>query len=331
MRIYMASFYQSRGGNKGMATSTPNLRVRLENAEDNWFLESYHYMKGSPTEQALRDTKATIFLDSGAYTMFTQGAEINLKDYAEYVIKNQDIVHKASNLDAIGAGKEQITYNNQKELESYGIEVGPVHHARDADEWLKRYLNEGYDYIFLGGMVPESTPYLLNWLNHVWHNYLTNSDGTPRIKVHGFGLTSLELIYRYPWFSVDSTSWLMCSRFGGIYMDFPQPDGTVKDYKVKFSVNSPSRRDINAWHFDSLSAPDKRTVLNRLEQLEAERIKNPSLEDELAEIQGYKQGYNVMALSHMYGWRDHFNINYFKRAQERRIYKFKREQETLFA
>lgn len=329
MRIYMAAFYQSRGGNKGMATSTPNLRVRLENAEDNWFLESYHYMKDSPTEQALRDTKSTVFLDSGAFTMFTQGTEIDLKAYGKYVKNNQDIIHKASNLDAIGAGKEQLTYNNQKELESYGIDIGPVHHARDDDRWLKRYIDEGYDYIFLGGMVPEETAYLLNWLNHLWHNYLTKKDGTPRFKVHGFGLTSLPLMYRYPWFSVDSTSWVMVSRFGGVIIDFPQPDGTIKDFKIQFSKDSPARRVLD-FHFDNSPPEVQEMILDRLEQLEAERIKNPQLEDELADIQGYKQGYNFKALSEMYGWRDHFNINYFKRAQDRRVYTFKREQETLF-
>ena len=59
-------------------------------------------------------------------------------------------------------------------------EVLPVHHVRDHDYWLRRYLDEGYQHICLGGMVGESTPTLRKWLDHVWDKYLTNSDDTPR-------------------------------------------------------------------------------------------------------------------------------------------------------
>ena len=46
--------------------------------------------------------------------MFTQGVEVDLKAYAGYVDKNRDIIEIASNLDAIGAGKEQFSFDNQK-------------------------------------------------------------------------------------------------------------------------------------------------------------------------------------------------------------------------
>ena len=60
------------------------------------------------------------------------------------------------------------------------MNVLPVHHVRDNNNWLQRYIEEGYDYICLGGMVPETPQYLKEWLDHVWHNYLTNADGTRR-------------------------------------------------------------------------------------------------------------------------------------------------------
>ena len=50
----------------------------------------------------------------------------------------------------------------------------PVHHVRDKDYWLQRYLDEGYQHICLGGMVGESTATLRRWLDHVWHRYLTD-------------------------------------------------------------------------------------------------------------------------------------------------------------
>jgi hypothetical protein len=35
-------------------------------------------------------------------------------------------------------------------------------------------------------------------------------------------------------------------------------------------------------------------------------------------------------MAESYGWRDHFNIHYYNRAQERRVGLFLREQESLF-
>jgi hypothetical protein len=47
--------------------------------------------------------------------------------------------------------------------------------------------------------------------DEVWHYILSNN---PSLKVHGFGLTNIELMERYPWYSVDSSSFQGCRRFG---------------------------------------------------------------------------------------------------------------------
>ena len=293
-------------------------------AEPKWVLESYHYMNNSKVEE-IRETKRKVFLDSGAYSMFTQGVKIDLKTYAKFIHRHHDIIDVVANLDAIGAGQEQVNYDRQKALESEGCMVLPVHHVRDADKWLERYIDEGYGYICLGGMVPETTPYLREWLDHVWHRYLTDKDGRPRVKVHGFGLTATSLMFRYPWFSVDSTAWVMTSQFGGIMLDMPHGD-----FKIDFSARSKKQMDINSWHYRSLPKPSQRAVDGRLAELEAARVKLPELEEQLESILGYKQGYYPTALAESYGWRAHSNIHYFDRIQERRVDTFKRKQETLF-
>lgn len=328
MKIYIAAFYQSRKSQaENMGTAYARAAAIADCANN---LESFHYIKDMPQLLNLvRRDKRTLFLDSGAYSMFTQKIGVNLQSYAKFIRDNQDAIHVASNLDAIGK-PEQASYDNQKLLESYGVDIKPVHHARDADQWLKRYIDEGYDYIFLGGMVPESTGYLRDWLDHVWHLYLTNPDGTPRVKVHGFGLTVLSLMFRYPWYSVDSTSWVMRSMYGGVYLDMKQPNGAVRDFAVDFSNKSGRQKDLNSWHYYNLSKSEQHKILARLEELEATRVKNLEVEAELEAETGYKQGFNLQCLAESYGWRDHFNIDYFKRVQERRVYTFKRQQETLF-
>ncbi len=328
MKIYMAGYYAGRGVDT--EEGSMHLRVSRLIKKYPYWLESFHYIGDRPPlVKMIRSDQNKIFLDSGAFSMFTQGIEVDLTSYAKFIQEHKDIIDVASNLDAIGRGNEQLSYDRQKQLEAMDVDIKPVHHVRDADHWLQRYLDDGYDYIFLGGMVPENTPTLMNWLDGVWSKYLTNDDGTPKVKVHGFGLTTLSLMFRYPWYSVDSTSWVMTSRFGSIYLDMPQLDGTIKDYKVDFSDKSPRQREANSWHFNSLRPTEQKAVLERLEQLEAERIKAP-IEADYEKEAGYKMGYYPEALAKSYGWRDYANIEYFRRAMNRRVDRFTSKQETLF-
>lgn len=283
MRIYIAGFYNLHGG------GTESSQVSI-NSNPAWVLESYHYMN-QLKEQLIRDRKETVFMDSGAFSMFTQGVSISLEKYAEYLEAKKDIIHVASNLDEIGQGREEQTYANQKALEKMGARVQPVHHARDKDEWLQRYLAEGYDYIFLGGMVSETTQYLKVWLDKIWRKYLTNKDGSPKVKVHGFGLTTLELMERYLWFSVDSTAWVTTARYGGIYLDMP--NGKVITMKFS-SARSPKQKFFED-HYDALSPAAKKAVDARLAEF----------------------GFEAANLRVNYGWRHRWNIDFFRRAQDR--------------
>jgi hypothetical protein len=316
MRIYLAGVY--KGGRACAFSKSASIHLRVSRDYNYpWVLESFFYVDAQMV-RAIRRCEQNIFLDSGAYSMFTQGVKIDPRKYARFISYNLDLIHIASNLDAIGEGHEQESYDRQKLLESYLGEhkhlVKPVHHVRDQDHWLQRYLDDGYDYIFLGGMVPESTPKLTKWLDHIWHCYLTNPDGSPKIKVHGFGLTTETLMFRYPWYSVDSTSWLMSSRYGSMFMDFPQPDGSIRIQKIDFSALSKKQYDIDSWHFDSLPPDEQEVVRARLEQLEAERERDPELEARFRQIVGCKMGYNPEALAKSYGMRDLGNMEYFRRA-----------------
>ena len=50
----------------------------------------------------------------------------------------------------------------------------------------------------------------------MWDKYLTDGSGKPRLKVHGFGITAIPIMERYPWWSVDSSSWIQSAAFGSI-------------------------------------------------------------------------------------------------------------------
>lgn len=288
MKIYLAGYFNGKA-------SVYDISVD----DYSYFLESYHYLKKDYQLKIVQDSGHSIFLDSGAFSAFTQGAIITLEEYTDFIARYKDLIHVASNLDIIGKGNEEGSYKNLAELRAmadgrHSVPICPVHHARDADRWLARYLDEGNDYIFLGGMVPESTPYLKGWLDHVWDKFLADKDGMPKVKVHGFGMTRPGLMDRYPWFSVDSTSWVMTGRFGGIFMEIGN-----QTKKVMISSDSPRTKDVDC-HFDTLPA----------------KIKSQLTEEIIA------QGFDPEELRTIYWKRDIWNIAYLKRQCDKPVTPF---------
>lgn len=273
MRIYLAGYYNGKAS-----------AYSIGNDEYKWFLESYHYINTFRHVAAIRKDKRTIFLDSGAFSAFTKGADIKIEDYARYIHKNKDIIHLAANLDDLHK-REQLSWNNQKALEAMGIKVLPVFHTREDTAWLKKYLDAGYDYIALGGMVAESKAWLKHWLDEIFGEYLTYPDGRARVKIHGFGLTTFDLMLRYPWYSVDSTSWVLAGRYGLIWY----VDDEGKPVRLYISDQSPKRKDWDS-HYDSLSPMHRKKLTEQIEQ----------------------RGFKVEELRSIYWKRDLFNIATFK-------------------
>lgn len=229
------------------------------------YLESYYEIRNNTRMlDCIQERGDKIFLDSGAFSAFTQGVEVDLRDYATFIREHEDIITTASNFDVIGRNMERQSYDNLKILERYLKENGsrmgvqPVHHARDHDSWLEKYLKEGYDYIFLGGMVPESTPYLRQWLDRVWDRYLTDGMGRPRVRVHGFGLTTESLMLDYPWYSVDSTSWKMYSIMGFLVATTKNENGTFGRnlQSVAVSERHPARKQYGR-HYNNISTEER--------------------------------------------------------------------------
>lgn len=218
-----------------------------------YMLESYHYAsKSKPMMTLLREHERKIFLDSGAFSAYTLGATIDIKSYARFIKDNQDVIDVASVLD--GIGDAQLTLDNQHRLEDMGCQVLPCYHYGEDPKYLEHYL-ENYDHITIGGMVPISNRELRKWLDMLWAKYLTDEHGLPRVKVHGFGMTSMPLVQRYPWFSVDSSSWVQTGVFGGVL--YIRPDRRV--LAIKISAGSPDRHNINQ-HYDTMPPIEQQQV-----------------------------------------------------------------------
>jgi len=223
-----------------------NEREKFFRHANGMYLESYHYIHKDAAVRRIKNENTKVFLDSGAFSAFTQGVKIDISKYCDYCHKNKDIILYPSVLDAIGDYRG--TYHNQMEMERQGVKPLPCYHYGEPPEVLEHYI-ANYPYITIGGMVPISTPQLILWLDEIWERYLTHADGTPKIKVHGFGLTSLPLMFRYPWYSVDSSTWVQWAANGMILL--PSKGGQL-DVSSKSS-----RRKVKGQHIDSVTPPQR--------------------------------------------------------------------------
>jgi hypothetical protein len=134
--------------------------------------------------------------------------------------------------------------------------VLPCYHYGEPFE-VGRYYADNYPYITIGGMVPIPNSKLEPWLDEVWEKVLTDKDGFSKTKVHGFGLTARSLMAKYPWFSVDSSSWVQAAANGSILL--PEIDRAIP-----ISSRSPAAKN-HGMHFNTLPAESKQEVLRLLE------------------------------------------------------------------
>lgn len=241
MRLYIAAAIYNGMHLGGTVDGRLSPVQRQHRKEVKWLLESYHYYNTQKLTDFTRQGGERVFLDSGAFSAYTQGVTIDLVEYCNFIKQNADIIDVASVLDAVGDPLQ--TYQNQQAMEAQGVKALPCFHYGEDERYLQHYV-ENYEYITLGGMVPISTPNLLLWLDRIWEKYLCDGNGRPRLKVHGFGLTTIKLMKRYPWFSVDSSSWVQISSVGSIL----HPEHGV----ICMSHTSPNRKQ-DGRHFDTFS------------------------------------------------------------------------------
>ena len=261
MKLYNAGIYTAGfkiGGTLWDRLTDNEKAQRLEAGEGN-LLESFHYIGRQRSVDMIREDGRQVFLDSGAFSMWSLGAKVSIPDYCDYIKRNEDIIRKddgvllASVMDSIGDALG--TYQNQLLMEEMGVQPLACFHFGEDPRYLEYYINK-YDYITLGGMVAQSTPQLKLWLDNIWEKYICDGAGRPKVKVHGFGLTTPELMRRYPWYSVDSSSWVQIARVGGMLL---LPEARV----INVSNQSPQRK-VEGQHITTLAPAMREAVEAKL-------------------------------------------------------------------
>lgn len=262
MKLFVAGAYAANFGLVGTLFNRLTENEKWQRLQVKYILESYHYVHRQSFVDKMRADGLKIFLDSGAFSAYTQGVEIDMPAYCKYIKENADIIDVvdgmvcASVLDGIGDPLK--TYQNQMAMEKMGVRPLPCFHYGEDERYLDYYV-ENYSYITIGGMVPISTPQLFHWLDRIWEKHLCDGAGRPKVKVHGFGLTTMSLVERYPWYSVDSSSWVQIARTGGMML-YPEARA------ISVSDRSPQRK-VEGQHIDTWSEPQRKAIEERLQAM----------------------------------------------------------------
>lgn len=172
-------------------------------------LLSYWYTRKSDMDKLLLPyAGASVFADSGAFSAMTTGAQIDVHQYAEWLLRWRHNFTVYSNLDVVG--DPLATARNQAILEDkYGLEPLPVFHAGSPWSDLEQLVGR-YPYIALGGVAKRqyNAKMLMPWMVQCFRIAGTQS------QFHGFGVTDWKLMSSLPWRSIDSTTWMAGNRFG---------------------------------------------------------------------------------------------------------------------
>lgn len=255
MNVYMAAVY-TNGYRQGQRRFE-----KLNDAEKTsvgkipHLLESYHYINKPAILDVMREHGAKVFLDSGAFSAWNAGAVIDIDGYCDYIKQNKDLwliddsgALMCSVLDGIGDPLK--TWQNQQYMESQGVKPLPCFHYGEDPRYLEWYIQR-YSYITIGGMVGKSAKQLINWLDVIWDKHILGKDGKPRTKVHAFGITSQDIMKRYPWFSCDSSSWIQAAAFGNII---------TRDWGILCISDKSARKHIANAHINTFTEPERLAV-----------------------------------------------------------------------
>ena len=191
-------------------------------------LSSFWYLKNRPLRETIQDTYGgtppDFMLDSGAFTAWHGGHDLPLQDYIDFIQKFRDLFTVYVAQDVIEDW--EASRENTEEMERQGLSPLPVYHAGSPLKELDR-LMERYDYFALGGMAPwpvkQRRMIMLDWWKHI---EARGYEG----RIHGFAVTSMELMRTFPWYSVDSSTWTQPFRWGSLSLF---DGGRVIQVKVK--------------------------------------------------------------------------------------------------
>lgn len=232
-------------------------RYRLFSCHSQYFKYAWNTSALMPTI----DNEFEILYDSGAFTAWTKGEEVNLVTLGDTYERLFDQYGHTGrgvyfiNLDKIPgapgrtASLEEIeeclkvSDDNFNYLRNrLGDIIIPVFHQNESEERL-HVVAAAAPYICISPRNDVAEKSRVSWAAEV-HSKLP-----PGLKTHGLATTGHPMMTRVPWHSVDSATWIMIAAYGHVYVN----------HRLQFcsvSSDSPNKQSLGH-HYDNLSKQEQ--------------------------------------------------------------------------
>ncbi len=239
MKFYFAA---AEGGYKKIL-----LQCKVQN-----ILESAYYLKYSEKPNELNFKNH--LLDSGGFTLIKNNKTIDVESYARYI--NHYKIKVAFNLDVISV---ETTLKNQEYLNKHtNCYIIPVYHYSDFNNrknrnLIKQYAKQ-YPYISIAGMGCKEIDERNKFYEHCFS--VCKDD----VKIHGLASTAIDIMDRFPFYSVDSSSWLNAVRFGN-YMEFKK-NKIIKHKSLRLISRN---KEKNIGNINQINASNEELFISNIE------------------------------------------------------------------
>lgn len=211
----------------------------------------------------------SFFLDSGAFSIHTGKAKLDLQDYIDYANSLDEHTFAYAQLDTIpgkfGQPKSKKDYEEsaEKSWENYLYmrkfavspeKIVPVFHFGESFDALRRMLDwrdeNGNPLTYIGiSPANDTAQYVKNIYLREVYDVIKHSNN-PTVKTHLFGMTSLDALSKFPCYSADSISHRLRSAYGKV---FTRKWGVI-------SLSDRSRTTKTKRNMSFISSCDKRTL-----------------------------------------------------------------------
>lgn len=201
--------------------------------ERSHIMQDIEYLKEHPNAFCL-------FVDSGAYTAYTQGKEVDVDDYIKLINEIGDYVTIFAQVDKIPQviGREpteeeladaprqsweNYLYMVEKVDKKYRDKIMPVFHFEEDTKWLHKMLDYTFEdghhikYIGLAVSTVDTAAIRYAWLQMCFD--IIEKSPNPDVMTHAFGCTQLDVLQKFPLTSADSTTWVQAAAYGNIIID----------------------------------------------------------------------------------------------------------------
>jgi hypothetical protein len=226
--LYLASFDDAKIIDYAYENDFPLLYSQLNNR--GYILKHFD-------AQAQNRTHGKLLIDSGAHSAHTKGVTLDLDEYMGVVNANIDKITLYVQVDKIPGiylkpktAKDFIeaprlsweNYLMMRERSKDWTKLIPVFHQGEDYKWLENLCDYEFSdgsHIPYIGLSPRGDVSLKSKYDFCAECFaVIQASKNPKVKTHAFGATSLSMLEKLPFTSADSTTWVLVSAFGQVWV-----------------------------------------------------------------------------------------------------------------